>query len=171
MTARTTALMSSSFELVVCITSTALFDCSESHNIWVQKGLKAYQKHQRKQASIPLKPGVAFPLVQSLLELNKVTGKQLVEVVLVSRNDSISGERVRNSITHHKLLITRMSFTGGTDVTRYLVAWNCNLFLTTEEAQVRTVLSGTAPTSFKGIAAALVYNIMTEAICHESTLL
>ncbi|CAF2062610.1 unnamed protein product [Rotaria magnacalcarata] len=145
-----------SFKLVVCITSTALFDCSTSHEIWLNKGLEAYQEYQQANIEEPLEPGVGFPLVRSLLALNEATGKQLIDVVLVSRNDGESGERVRNSITHHKLPILRMSFTGGTDVTRYLSAWKCDLFLSTEENQVRTVLSTTGSDAFKGIAAGLV---------------
>ncbi|CAF4979427.1 unnamed protein product, partial [Rotaria sp. Silwood1] len=61
-----------------------------------------------------------------------------------------------------------MSFTSGTDVTRYLQAWGCDLFLTTEEEQVRTVLSANAPTMFKGIAAALVCNISAEKVDLQS---
>ncbi|CAF1058569.1 unnamed protein product [Rotaria sordida] len=85
---------------------------------------------------VPLQPGVGYPLVRSLLALNEVAKKQLVEVVLISRKDSDSGERVRQSIYYHKLPITRMSFTGGTDVTKYLSAWKCDLFLTADEDQV-----------------------------------
>ena len=158
--------MAPTFELVVCITSTALFDCNESHEIWQREGLEAYKAHQRDHVAVPLPPGVAFPLVRSLLQLNVVAGRNLVEVVLVSRNDSEAGERVRQSINHHKLRITRMSFTGGTDVTQYLPAWQCDLFLSTDETQVRKVLSGSD--MFDGIAAALVCNIGSETVPLDS---
>ena len=148
------------FELVVCITSTALFDCSESHEIWKREGVESYKAHQCERAKIPLKPGVGFRLVKSLLALNEVAGKHLVEVILVSRNNGDAGERVRYSINHYKLQITRMSFTCGTDVTFYLPAWKCDLFLSTEEEQVRTVLSGS--NIFDGIAAGLVCDIVPE---------
>jgi 5'-nucleotidase len=151
-----------SYELVVCITSTALFDCSESQNIWLQEGPEIYKKYQEDHVAEPLKPGVGFRLAQSLLNLNKSVGKELIDVILVSRNDSEAGERVRNSIGHYNLGITRMSFTNGTDVTTYLQAWGCDLFLTTEENQVRTVLSPNAPSRLKGIAAGLVCNIIAE---------
>jgi 5'-nucleotidase len=151
-----------SYELVVCITSTALFDCSESHNIWVKEGREKYKQYQREHVTEPLKPGVGFRLAQSLLHLNKSVGKELIDVILVSRNDSELGERVRNSIGHYNLGITRMSFTNGTDVTTYLQAWGCDLFLSTEEKQVRTILSPDAPSRLKGIAAGLVCNIIAE---------
>ena len=159
--AKTSDRMAPSFELVVCITSTALFNCSTSDRIWKHEGLERYLSHQRQRAKVPLKPGVGFPLVQSLLALNAVAGKPLVEVVLVSRNSSEAGERVRSSIDHYKLRITRMSFTCGTDVTHYLPAWKCDLFLSTEEKQVRQVLSGTDP--FDGIAAGLVCSTIAES--------
>jgi 5'-nucleotidase len=160
-----------SYELVVCISSTALFDCHESDNIWIEEGLEAYKKHQHDHVTEPLKPGVGFRLVESLLNLNKNTGKELVDVILVSRNDSEAGKRVRNSINHYNLGITRMSFTNGTDVTTYLQAWGCDLFLSTEEKQVRTVLSPNAPNApnaLKGIAAGLVCNIIAETTVLQS---
>ena len=158
------------FELVICVTSSALFDCSESGRIWERDGLDAYKEHQRTQMMVPLKPGVGFPLVRSLLALNTAANKHLVEVVLVSRKDSDSGERVRQSINYYKLPITRMSFTGGTDVTRYLAAWQCDLFLSAEEEQVRTVLSSTIPEAFAGIAAALVCNIVHDTSSFDEPL-
>lgn len=163
--------MPPSFDLVVCITSTALFDCSESHEIWKREGLEAYQTYQRERLTIPLKPGVGFSLVQSLLSLNEIVDKPLIDVVLVSRNDTESGERIRFSILHYKLGIMRMSFTAGTDVTKYLSAWKCDLFLSTEEEQVRTVLSANSSRAFEGIAAGLLYNISSETTSFMSNLL
>ncbi|CAF4341661.1 unnamed protein product, partial [Adineta steineri] len=48
--------MTPTFELVVCITSSALFDCSESREVWKQHGIEAYKEHQRTRATIPLTP-------------------------------------------------------------------------------------------------------------------
>lgn len=151
--------MQPSFELVVCIGSTALFDCNESHEIWARDGVEAYKKYQREHIDVHLKPGVGFPLVHSLLELNKVVDKPLVDVVLVSRSDTESAKRIMQALNHYKLSITRMSFTSSTDVTRYLSAWKCDLFLSTDEQHVSAVFSGTTPGLFDGIAAALVCNI------------
>jgi 5'-nucleotidase len=158
------------FELVICITSSALFDSTESRTIWERDGYQAYHEYQRAHVGIPLKPGVGFPLVQSLLALNEAAKKELVEVVLVSRKDADSGERVRQSIYHYGLRITRMSFTGGTCVTKYLAAWHCDLFLSADENQVRTVLLGTTPEAFEGIAAALVCRIVDETTSSSQSL-
>ena len=161
--------MAPKFELVVCITSSALFDCSESREVWKQSGLEAYKEHQRTRIMVPLKPGVGFALVRSLLALNEVVGKELVEVILISRKDSESGERVRQSIKYYNLRITRMSFTDGTDVTRYLPAWGCDLFLSADEDQVRSVLSDTVSEEFAGIAAGLVYSIVSNSALVQLT--
>lgn len=157
------------FALVVCISSTALFDCSESHGIWKRYGLEAYKNHQRSHIKIPLQPGVGFPLVQSLLELNKVANEPLVDVVLVSRNDAESGQRVIESINYYKLSIKRMSFTAGIDVSKYLSAWKCDLFLSTEEIEVRRVLAGVNSSPFEGIAAGLVYHMIPDQVPVQPT--
>lgn len=156
--------MQPSFELVVCISSTALFNCTESHEIWKHDGLEAYKRHQREQINVPLQPGVGYPLVESLLKLNKVVDKPLIDVVLLSRNDAASGQRIMRSIETCKLDIMPMSFTNGTDVTRYLLAWKCDLFLSTQEEQVKNVLADTASDLLDGIAAGLIYNTTYETI-------
>ncbi|UJR08860.1 hypothetical protein I4U23_013115 [Adineta vaga] len=156
--------MSDFAKLIVCISSTALFDCGESHRICKEEGVNAYKKYTHSHVTDPLKPGVGFRLVQSLLNLNHSAGRNLVDVILVSRNDNEAGKRVRNSINYYKLDISRMSFTNGTDVTRYLQAWECDLFLSTEENQVRAVLSANATLTNRKIAAGLVCNIFAEAI-------
>ena len=57
--------------LVIGITSRALFDLDESHDIYEDKGLEAYKDFQVANENIPLNPGQAFPLVNKLLSLNK----------------------------------------------------------------------------------------------------
>ncbi|UJR29633.1 hypothetical protein I4U23_017181 [Adineta vaga] len=156
--------MQSSIKLVVCIASTALFDCSESHEIWKRDGVEAYTNHQRENVNKPLQPGVGFPLVQSLLKLNEVVDNPIIDIVLVSRNDGGSVKRIINSINYYKLSITRTSFTCGEEVTKYLPSWECDLFLSTEEEQVREVLTGGSSNSLQGIAAGLVYTMVSVPI-------
>ena len=160
--------MEDSVELVVCISSTALFNCTESHQIWQHEGLNAYKSHQRVQMNVPLQLGVGYPLIESLLKLNKVVDKPLIDVVLVSRNDAESGQRIIRSIEICNLDITRMSFTGGTDVTNYLLPWKCDLFLSTEEDQVKKVLAGTNSNLLDSIAAGLIYNPISETVPAQS---
>ncbi|CAF4003458.1 unnamed protein product [Rotaria sp. Silwood1] len=63
-----------------------------------------------------------------------------------------------------------MSFTCGTDVTKYLHAWKCDLFLSTEENQVKRVLAGVTSDPLEGIAAGLVYNMISEPVPVQPTI-
>ena len=56
-------------KLVVAISSRALFDLEESHNVFIDQGVEAYCRYQIQQENSTLEPGVAFPLVEKLLSL------------------------------------------------------------------------------------------------------
>ena len=94
-------------KLVIAISSRALFDLSESHQVFTENGLEAYSKYQIDRESDRLEPGDAFPLVKKLLRLNELLGEQRVEVVLMSRNSADTGLRIFNSIEDYGLSITR----------------------------------------------------------------
>ena len=101
-------------KLVIAISSTALFDMAESHNIYEQQGVVAYADYQRQHEDEILSPGEAFPLAQKLLRINdKLEGDPRVEIILLSRNSADTGLRVFNSIAHHDLAISRAAFSGG----------------------------------------------------------
>jgi 5'-nucleotidase len=89
------------------------------------------------------KPGVAFSLVNKLLAFN--VGGPRVEVVILSRNDPVSGMRVFRSAQHYGLPIQRGVFTRGESPWRYLRPLNANLFLSTNEADVRSALAAGVP--------------------------
>ena len=87
--------MSTSFDgkLVVAISSRALFDFEEENRVFDAEGERAYIDLQYSRMDVPAKEGVAFRLVKKLLAFN--TGDtQRVEVVILSRNDPVSGMRV-----------------------------------------------------------------------------
>ena len=101
-------------KLVVAISSRALFDLDESHEIFVKEGIEAYCQYQIEHEDEVLNPGSAFPLVRKLLALNDHNPKHpMVEIILLSRNSADTGLRIFNSIEHHELKITRAAFTGG----------------------------------------------------------
>ena len=54
-------------QLVIAISSRALFDLTESHRVYEEEGLDAYQKYQIAREEEPLQPGDAFSLVKKLL--------------------------------------------------------------------------------------------------------
>ncbi|MBP6494320.1 MAG: 5'-nucleotidase, partial [Rhodoferax sp.] len=95
-------------KLVVAISSRALFDFEEENQIFEQGDDRAYMQLQRERLDIPAKPGVAFSLVKKLLAFNE-TPSQRVEVVILSRNDPVSGLRVMRSAAHYALPIIRCS--------------------------------------------------------------
>ena len=127
-------------KLVVAISSRALFDLDESHRIYESEGVEAYRQYQIAHEDEVLQPGDAFALVQKLLGLNEMLGRQLVEVVLVSRNSADTGLRVFNSIQQHGLGISRAAFVGGRSPYPYLAAFGCHLFLSTHVEDVRSAL-------------------------------
>jgi 5'-nucleotidase len=128
-------------KLVIAISSRALFNLDESHQVYEQQGLQAYSEYQVAREEEPLQPGEAFPLVHKLLRLNERLGPESrVEVVLLSRNSADTGLRVFNSIQHYDLAISRAAFCGGESPWRYINAFGCHLFLSNEAEDVRYAL-------------------------------
>ena len=136
-------------QLVVAISSRALFDFEEENQLFEQTDDRAYMKLQLERLEIPAKPGVAFSLVRKLLAFNDAQA-QRVEVVILSRNDPVSGMRVFRSAQHYGLAIQRGSFTRGQAPWRYLRPLNANLFLSAHLSDVRAALEA-------GVPAAQVY--------------
>ncbi|MEQ9450914.1 MAG: 5'-nucleotidase [Pseudomonadales bacterium] len=128
--------------LTVAISSTALFDLSESNDLYKAQGLEAYRRYQIEHEEDILEAGEGFNLVGKLLNINKLKADQprLVEVILLSRNSADTGLRVFNSIKAHELDITRAAFCGGDSPYRYINAFACDLFLSTDAEDVRQAL-------------------------------
>lgn len=127
--------------LVVGVASSALFDLTDSHAAFLE-GLEAYQTYQEKHEEVPLRPGVAFPFVKRLLDLNDLSaGDPLVEVIVLSKNDPITGLRVMSSVAHHGLPISRAIFTEGQSPHRYMAELNMSLFLSGSRTDVESAIS------------------------------
>ena len=128
-------------KLVIAISSRALFNLDDSHEVYEREGLNAYSEYQIAREEEPLDPGEAFPLVHKLLRINEqLGGETRVEVVLLSRNSADTGLRVFNSIQHYNLDISRAAFCGGESPWRYINAFGCQLFLSNEAEDVRYAL-------------------------------
>lgn len=127
-------------KLVVAISSRALFDLSESHEVFEREGLEAYSKYQIANEERVLKPGQAFAMVNKLLAINTQLGRDCIEVILLSRNSADTGLRVFNSINHYGLNIVRAAFTGGESPFRYIKPFNSQLFLSADAEDVRRAL-------------------------------
>ncbi|MFA9286350.1 MULTISPECIES: 5'-nucleotidase [unclassified Comamonas] len=127
-------------KLVVAISSRALFNFEEENRVFEQDKDQAYARLQLQRLDIPAPPGVAFSLVRKLLAFNSGT-VQKVEVVLLSRNDPVSGMRVFRSCKAHGLhSIQRGVFTQGRDPFRYLKPLGAHLFLSANATDVQQAL-------------------------------
>ncbi len=137
-------------KLIVAISSRALFDLSESHALFEREGLDAYARYQMAREDELLQPGIAFPLVEKLLRLNRM-GKAAprVEVILLSRNSGDTGLRIFNSIERYGLDIVRAAFTNGASTFPYVQPFGANLFLSSNAVDVARALKA-------GVAAATI---------------
>lgn len=132
-------------KLVVAISSRALFDFEEENQIFESSADDhAYMQLQLDRVERPARPGVAFALAKKLLAFN-TDGEHRVEVVVLSRNDPVSGLRVFRSATNHGLKIERGVFTRGAPPFRYLDALSANLFLSANASDVEAALQAGFP--------------------------
>lgn len=136
--------------LVVAISSTALFDLSESDRIYQDareslgddNAISQYRKYMLDTEDEPLNPGTGYPVVKALLNLNQYDedrSSPLVQVVVMSRNSPETGLRILNNVRSRTLNIPRTVFTGGETVTDYLDAYDVDLFLTTDIGDAQRV--------------------------------
>jgi 5'-nucleotidase len=131
-------------KLVVAISSRALFDFEEENRVFDAEGERAYIDLQYSRLDVPAKEGVAFRLVKKLLAFNS-TDAQRVEVVVLSKNDPVSGLRIFRSAERAGLKIERGVFTRGRSPYSYLDALRANLFLSANEQDVMAALDAGFP--------------------------
>ena len=133
-------------KLVIAISSRALFNLDHSHQLFKDKGIEAYAKHQQENENVILDPGVGFTLVKKLLQLN--SRKTPIDVILLSRNSADTGLRIFNSIEHYSLNISRAAFTRGESTHPFVSAFEADLFLSSNYNDVQKALqSGYAAAS------------------------
>jgi 5'-nucleotidase len=128
-------------KLVVAISSRALFDFEEENRLFDPDHPQNYMRLQLDRLDAPARPGVAFSLVKKLLAFND-PAQQRVEVVVLSRNDPVSGMRVFRSAKAHGLAsVQRGVFTQGAAPFRYLRPLGAHLFLSANAADVNEALA------------------------------
>ena len=135
-------------KLVVGISSRALFDLEEENRIYEEQGLQAFLEYQMAHEKDILKPGTAFPLIRALHRLN-AGGKELVEIIIMSKNSAQTSLRIFNSIEHYGLDISRAALVSGNKIAPYLSAFRTGLFLSANEQDVQEAINA-------GIAAGLI---------------
>ncbi len=133
-------------KLVIGVASSALFDLSESHKVYIEKGVDEYRTHQESNLDHPFPKGVAFPFIRRFLSINSsFPDKAPVEVVLLSRNSPETGLRIFRSIKYYGLDITRAAFMTGRSPYEYIPAFNASLFLSVNESDVQKAIDANYP--------------------------
>lgn len=136
-------------KLVVGITSSALFDFTIEHEIFVNEGVDAFKKFQKDNRRKLPRPGAAFPFIKRLLNLNKKFPEQSpVEVVILSRNDPVAGARVTDAIPEYELDITRYFFLSGASPYPYMKAVNACLYLSANKEEVKSAVAEGHPAGY-----------------------
>jgi 5'-nucleotidase len=121
-----------------------LFDFEEENRVFSPADDRPYRELQLARLEQPAKPGIAYPLVRKLLAFN-ADGTRRVEVVILSRNDPVSGLRVFRSVKGAELGIERAVFTRGRSPYAYLAPLKANLFLSANADDVRAALAAGFP--------------------------
>lgn len=133
-------------KLVISVASSALFDLSESDQIYQTRGVEEYRKHQEQYLDVPFAKGVAFPFIRRFLNINHIFPEQSpVEVVLLSKNSSETGLRIFRSTKHYGLDITRAAFMAGRSPHEYIPAFNASLFLSANVNDVQNAIDANYP--------------------------
>jgi 5'-nucleotidase len=131
-------------KLVVAIASRALFDFEEENRVFESGDAAGYMRLQLERLEQPAKPGIAFSLIRKLLAFNDASA-QRVEVVVLSRNDPVSGMRVFRSADHAGIHLQRGVFTQGRSPFGYLRPLKATLFLSANADDVRGALAAGFP--------------------------
>ena len=137
-------------KMVIGVSSRALFDLTVENEIFETQGLNAYCTYQVEHEQEILKPGPGFQLIRALLRLNEYSKERnLVEVIIMSRNSPDTSLRVFNAISHYGLPITRSVLVSGASLAPYLAAFHTDLFLSAYEDDVQCAIDS-------GIAAGII---------------
>lgn len=137
-------------KLVVGVSSRALFDLEYENEIYEKEGLEKYSKFQVEHENDILRPGKAFPLIKALHNLN-ADGKNLTEIIIMSKNSADTSMRIFNSISHYNLNISRAALVGGESISKYLGAFKTDLFLSANESDVQDAINS-------NVAAGIIYS-------------
>ena len=131
-------------KLVVAISSRALFNLEEENKVFEAGDNEGYMKLQLDRIDVPAAPGIAYSLIRKLLRFND-DGVQRVEVVILSRNDPVSGMRIFRSSAAADIKLQRGVFTQGRPPFGYLRPLRAHLFLSVNAQDVREALNAGFP--------------------------
>lgn len=136
--------------LRIGISTRALFDLEEEHSVFRSEGVQAYAQMQRERETTIVSRGSGFEVIERLLQLNEVGQRPYVEVVLLSKNSPDLSLRAFLSIEHYGLSIITGSFTSGGSLGPFLAAWEIDLFLSNNRADVQAGVTAGAAAAHLG---------------------
>lgn len=131
----------------IAVSSRALFNLEDSHQIYMNEGPDAFETYMWDTQDKILRPGVAFNLIKKLLSLNTSGTRDKVEVILMSRNAPIAGVRMYNSLLHYGLNIERMCLTQGASRVPFCQAHKIDLFLSANADEVKDMIAAGVPSA------------------------
>lgn len=136
-------------KLVVAVSSTALFDLTAEHDLYLKLGVDEFRAFQREhRLDIPQR-GAAFPFIQRLLNLNAIYGDEHpIEVVILSRNHADAGLRVMDAVAHYRLEISRSFFLAGQLPYPYMKSVGAVLYLSTNKDEVAKAVKSGFPAGY-----------------------
>lgn len=133
-------------QLVVAVSSRALFDLEKEHQLFEKEGYEAFKDYQVEHCDDPLQPGVAFPFVKRLIGLNAFfPDLEPFRVVALSRNSPVTARRFFNSCRHYNLPIDAGAFTSGQSTLPYISAFKVSLFLSANAQNVTHAIEAGLP--------------------------
>jgi 5'-nucleotidase len=113
------------------VSTSAIFDMSIPDSIYRQQGIEAYREHMRQTIEKPLPFGAAFEIAA---HHHKMPG---VKIVLISRNNDATASRAILTLNEQGLTPEQFIFTNGQDPMPFLKLYNIDLFLSTNEGDVK----------------------------------
>ena len=130
--------MNKKISLRIGVSTRALFKLEKENTMLYEKGLKEYIKYNKKHEDKILEQGTAFRIVKNVLALNEYDDVD-VQVILMSRACPEIATRVLKSIDYYGLQIEEAYFTGGDSLTKYVANSQLDLYLSTNEDDVKAV--------------------------------
>ncbi|KTF71836.1 hypothetical protein cypCar_00048190, partial [Cyprinus carpio] len=133
----------------------------KERKVFEEEGLEKYVAHQLELEDQPFTPGVSFPFVKALMNVNArlrelyPDSEELFDIVLMTNNHAQVGVRLINSINYYDLTIERFCMTGGESPIGYLKAYMTNLYLSKDSMKVQEAIE-------EGIAAATMFTCDSE---------
>uniref|UniRef100_A0A8C2FQQ2 5'-nucleotidase, cytosolic IB a n=1 Tax=Cyprinus carpio TaxID=7962 RepID=A0A8C2FQQ2_CYPCA len=142
--------------VTIAVSSRTLFNMVKERKVFEEEGLERYVAHQLELEDQPFTPGVSFPFVKALMNVNAhlrelyPDSEELFDIVLMTNNHAQVGVRLINSINYYDLTIERFCMTGGESPIGYLKAYMTNLYLSKDSKKVQEAIE-------EGIAAATMF--------------